>query len=279
MSDSSASQPASPPPSAADSPAVVAVSEPRRDPKPWGFWWTLLFTVGFVIVYAVLQTVLLVGLVLVEDSRDPARAQTSMPTIQRFEETAASGTFVGLFTTAAGVLIPIGCVLVAWLRKGITVSDYLAFRIVSAKMFFSWLGIGVAFAVGFDLLTWAVNQDVMSNFMTNARTTAAWLPMFWIGVVLGAPLSEEFFFRGFLLAGFKNSVLGTHGSVIVIAAIFAGLHLQYELFGVLTVFGLGLLLGYARVYSNSLWVPIAMHALHNFIATVELELYLRSLPQ
>ncbi len=56
-------------------------------------------------------------------------------------------------------------------------------------------------------------------------------------------------------------------------------HLQYDLYEIATVFVLGVVLALARLRTNSLYTTIAMHAMVNFLATLEVAIYLRYLPE
>jgi membrane protease YdiL (CAAX protease family) len=86
----------------------------------------------------------------------------------------------------------------------------------------------------------------------------------WIAVLLicvQPAIVEEFFFR-FLLLGHLRPHIGTHGAVWLSAFFFASAHLG-QLFGFPVLFLLGAVLGYARVYSGGLILPMALHFLHN----------------
>ena len=78
-----------------------------------------------------------------------------------------------------------------------------------------------------------------------------------------------FFTGGFMFSGLKSSRIGPIGAIILTSLIWAGLHTQYDLYGMCQIFAGGLLLGYARLKSGSIFVPLAMHALMNLIATIE----------
>ena len=56
---------------------------------------------------------------------------------------------------------------------------------------------------------------------------------------------------------------------LLISALFAAIHMQYDWFGVLQVFFIGLLFGFARWRSGSTLLTILMHVLANLWATVE----------
>ena len=95
----------------------------------------------------------------------------------------------------------------------------------------------------------------------------AWL--FWGALIVAAPLFEELFFRGFLFKGLETSFLGTAGTIIVTSGIWAAIHLQYDAYGIATVFILGLLLGVARAQEGTLLLPLGMHSAANLVAAIE----------
>lgn len=75
-------------------------------------------------------------------------------------------------------------------------------------------------------------------------------------------LFEEFLFRGAILSGLKE--LGKHKAVFLSALIFSLMHGGPD--QTIHQFLLGIVLGYAFVYSGSLWVPIIIHFVNNFFA-------------
>ena len=93
--------------------------------------------------------------------------------------------------------------------------------------------------------------------------------MIWVAVIIAAPLFEETFFRGFLFKGFESSFMGPIGAVLVTAGLWAVIHLQYDAYGMASIFLFGLLLGAARVFTASLLVPLGLHAAASLVATIE----------
>jgi hypothetical protein len=89
-------------------------------------------------------------------------------------------------------------------------------------------------------------------------------------VVAVAPVTEELIFRGFLVSGLRPTRLGASGAVLVSSLAWAAIHGQYDLYGMATIFALGVLLGTARVKTGSVLVPIALHSFSNVISTVEM---------
>ena len=99
---------------------------------------------------------------------------------------------------------------------------------------------------------------VMKDMMKSDFST----PYFYFIVIILAPIFEELLFRGFLFKGLRESKVGKWGTITTTTAIFAIIHI----YNVIPILFLGFLLGLAREKTGSVYVPIAMHALNNFIA-------------
>jgi membrane protease YdiL (CAAX protease family) len=80
---------------------------------------------------------------------------------------------------------------------------------------------------------------------------------------------EEPLFRGFMMRGIWHSRLGAVGAIVIASACWSLLHLQYDCYSIIQIFLAGLLLGAARLKTQSLYPPLAMHSLMNLLATVE----------
>ena len=90
-----------------------------------------------------------------------------------------------------------------------------------------------------------------------------------------APLYEEVVFRGFMFKGIQHSKAGPAWAIIITSFVWAAIHVQYEIYYVAIIFLFGLLLGYVRLKSHSLLLPIGLHALMNFAATIETIVYIK----
>jgi uncharacterized protein len=142
----------------------------------------------------------------------------------------------------------------------------------------SWIRYGVAIAVMLSVIT-GVNlfrQSVLDHdIYADLRVLA---PMFrqplWpvslliIGV--GAPLAEEWLFRGFLQSALTQSRLGFVGAAVVATVIWTALH-SYSVPGMIQVALLGCLFSWMLWWTGSLRVPIAAHAINNLIAGLYLQ--------
>jgi len=115
----------------------------------------------------------------------------------------------------------------------------------------------LSFAAPDFVRTWAI--DGMSRM--EAHSLSAWIARTIIAVIV-APVVEEILFRGLLLQRWALR-WGTMTGVILSSAVFAIGHI--ELLGHF-VFGVAMAALYLR--TRSLWVPIAAHALNNFIVSV-----------
>jgi uncharacterized protein len=158
-------------------------------------------------------------------------------------------------------------VLFAWLRKGIRVKEYLALKRVRIREM-SILGAALlAWLVASDQLAVVFRQPVVPDVMIQVYRTAYLPPFLWLALIVGAPLSEEVFFRGFLFKGIMHSRLGGVGAILVTSFLWSAVHLQYNAFGVAIIFITGLLFGYARWKTDSILPGILMHAVMNALAT------------
>jgi membrane protease YdiL (CAAX protease family) len=82
-------------------------------------------------------------------------------------------------------------------------------------------------------------------------------------MTVGAPLSEELLFRGFLLGALAHSRLGFVGAAVVSSAAWTALHGGYSLVGLADVFATGLLFCWLIWRTGSVLVTIFCHAAYN----------------
>ena len=89
-------------------------------------------------------------------------------------------------------------------------------------------------------------------------------------VGVGAPLSEELLFRGFLLSALARSRLGFAGGALVTTSLWTALHAGYSLAGIVEVFTIGLFFSWLLWRTGSLRVPMFCHALYNSLIVLML---------
>jgi len=175
-----------------------------------------------------------------------------------------------------GGLIGIGLVfLIIWIRKGTNLPQYLALQPLKWKDILLTLGVSIPFFLGSDLLNDFLGKDIVLKWMIKTYSTCDSPFLLVLGIVFLGPLFEEFFFRGFLFEGLRNSKLGNIWAALLISAIWAFLHLQYDFYTVAIIFLEGLLLSWLRMKTGTLWSCILSHILNNTYSTVEIILYLK----
>ena len=79
-------------------------------------------------------------------------------------------------------------------------------------------------------------------------------------------IGEEFMFRGVVQQSFLKSTNHKHAAVILTALFFSAFHMQF--FRFIPRFALGLILGYALIWSGSIWLPVIGHFVNNGTAVI-----------
>jgi uncharacterized protein len=90
--------------------------------------------------------------------------------------------------------------------------------------------------------------------------------LFWLAfpaITLGAPLAEEFIFRGFLFSVLAKSRAGFSGAILVTSILWSLMHFSEPWLAVAVIFLMGLVLGALLIRFGSLWVTMACHAVWN----------------
>src|ERR1043166_9405781 len=99
-----------------------------------------------------------------------------------------------------------------------------------------WIGLLAGLIVLSDSITILLGRPIVPSFMSAIYATANPPWMLWVALIIAAPLFEEVLFRGFLFTGFESSFMGPIGTVIVTAGLWAIIHVQYDAYGIATIF-------------------------------------------
>jgi membrane protease YdiL (CAAX protease family) len=232
---------------------------------PWGAWATVGWGVVILIAFFVFQGFVYLGFAAVEAVRNPDLSFDAMV------KSIGMNGFVISVTSCVTTPLCIGLiVLFVWLRQGPSVKRYLGLNAIALRTIFMWLGIVTLFALASDMLTRYLGRPIVPEFMVQLFETASVAPLLWIALIVAAPLFEEVFFRGFIFKGFQHSKLGPIGTVLLTSLGWTVLHLQYGAYELVTIFLLGILFGVARLKSKSIYPTLAMHALFNLFAMIQL---------
>lgn len=241
-----------------------------QEPPHWELLGTLIWGSVIMAVFFILQMVV-VAFSVIPHTNGLSEAEV----LELFISAGESGNVL-FWCTLTTAIVGIICIAAAVkLKKGSVLRNYLAIKPVPLKTIFQWIGLLLVFIVITDLITISIGRPLVPDFMTNIYTTSDPIWMLWFTLLIAAPIFEETFFRGFLFKGFESSFMGPFGAIFITAALWASLHVQYDLY-LITILGLsGLIIGAARFYTGSLLVPLALHMVMNFVATAETIIVIR----
>jgi membrane protease YdiL (CAAX protease family) len=127
----------------------------------------------------------------------------------------------------------------------------------------------------YNLLVYLFRPDL---FMADV---APFLPMLqapmWpvtaLAVGIGAPISEELLFRGFLLSALARWRAGYWPAAIVANVAWTSFHFGYSVAGLIEVFLGGLFFSWLLWRTGSLWLPIIGHATTNIVFLLVIAVY------
>jgi uncharacterized protein len=128
-----------------------------------------------------------------------------------------------------------------------------------------WLFLQLAAVGAFTAVSaYVLNHDQTSDLKGMADIfRGPWWPLAIAVVGLGAPLSEELLFRGFLQPALVQTRLGFWGASAITTTLWTAMHAGYSLVGLTEVFLIGLLFCLMLRRTGSLRVTIAVHAIYN----------------
>jgi membrane protease YdiL (CAAX protease family) len=245
---------------------IVAEPQAMSSPRVWKFWGTAFW--GLVVFVAMFVGQLaVVGWFLFQQGGpiDKDTFSEAVTVVVSNGLTISLSVIAGLPAVAAALWIAIRI-------KRASFADYLALRS------FSWTSLGIGMValfvlvMGWDALSRVTGREVEPGFMGDVLKTARADGALWLLVLafcVAAPITEEFFARGFLYRGWSESFLRVPGAIILSSLVWTGLHLQYNWYFLGEVFSIGVLLGYIRYRSNSTWLTIILHGLNNFAAVAQ----------
>jgi membrane protease YdiL (CAAX protease family) len=234
----------------------------RRPPRVWKFWGTALW--GLFIFGAMFIGQLAVVAWFMLRQQGP------------LDMASAVHVLGGGLTISLSVITGLPAVLLAiWLPVHLSrtpFADYLALRWTSWQNLVIGIVAMVVVVMGWDMISRATGREVTPGFMGDVLRSARADGALWLLVLafaVAAPVTEEFFARGFLYRGWSESFLRVPGAILLSSLVWTSLHLQYDWFFLGEVFSIGLVLGYIRYRSQSIWLTVLLHGLNNFAAVVQ----------
>src|SRR3984893_3327466 len=191
--------------------APIAVINIQRQPRIWKFWGTALWGLFVFAAMFVGQIAVVAWFVLRQEGP--------------FDVAAAIQVLGGGLTISLSVIMGLPAVLAAlWIAirvSGTPFTDYLALRLPS----WSGLLIGAValfvLVMGWGMISRATGRAVEPGFMGDVLKSARAAGALWLLVIafcVAAPISEEFFARGFLYRGWSQSFLRLPGAILLSSA-------------------------------------------------------------
>lgn len=157
----------------------------------------------------------------------------------------------------------IGMILFVARKRRLFLAEDVGLRLPRLKLALLFLlGWGALIALE-EVLTAGV-ADAQAKAWPDYPTHIVLLRILAIGLL--GPIAEELAFRGVLFAVLRRTSLQVAGAIVVTAAFWSVLHLQYSPLLLGLIFIDGLVLGAARHWTRSLYVPIVMHIAGNLFS-------------
>lgn len=227
-------------------------------------WWTALYSVLIGLAYVVATTVgvVVTGIVLIVGGRGEDVADLTA-------RAGSDADFISIGGWAgAAVAVPL-MLFVAKRQTMTTAADLLGWKVPPARQVFLWLGGLLLFVAASDGLTFLLGREIVPRVMRDMYASADAPILFWSTLVIAAPLFEELLFRGLMFRGLLETRLKFVGAAVLTSLSWSVLHVQYDFYGIASIFAGGLLLAAARYLTGSVLISIAMHATMNLVATLE----------
>jgi uncharacterized protein len=240
----------------------VTVAAVSRPPRVWKFWGTALWGLFIFAAMFIGQVAPLLAIVVWKAGK-----------IDLAEAINVAGDGRALALTVIGGLPAV--LLAIWLPVHLSrtpFKEYLALRWTTWQNVVIGIAAMIVMVEGWDLLSKATGHEVTAGFMGDIMKSVMSDGVLWLAVLafaVVAPLTEELLARGFLYRGWSESFLRVPGAIVLSSLVWTAMHVQYDLFFLGEVFSIGLVLGYVRYRSQSIWLTTLLHGLNNLAALIQ----------
>ncbi|CAA6826895.1 MAG: Unknown protein [uncultured Sulfurovum sp.] len=232
----------------------------------WGLWGTFLWGMVLLVAFFIGQVLPLFFYMLFQN------IEITETSFDLLASNVSKDAFLLFLSAMGGMLLAVPVTFaIAKFKKGSILKEYFSLNGFKWKTLGFWILIFIVLEIAVGLLIEALGAKEIPNFMLNLEyPTLMDKVLLLIAVVIAAPIVEELVFRGFLLKGFSNTFMGVHGAIFLTSVLWASIHGQYEIDYLIAIFVIGVVFGYARIQTNSLFIPMIMHGLMNTLAIVGL---------
>lgn len=236
-------------------------SGPRTGEAVWGFWGTLLWGALIGVIFVTVQTLVVAAYV---ETQLNGEAELQKEVL--YQQAISDGDILSWATIASAVVCTVLTMLAVAFKKGSNIPRYLGFRPVAFKSAAKLTGLFVVLLIILDFLTSLLDRPTTPDIMREVYASTDNVVLLFAGIVLAASFFEELFFRGFLMEGLGRTFVGPWGAIVLSAAFWSLVHVQYDAYGIATIFIIGLFLGVAKLLTGSTFFTMGLHALNNAIA-------------
>lgn len=226
----------------------------------WGTLGTVLWALLLAALFVIVQSIVVLVVVQSESPEVP------LDQLDLAEAGVNNGYMLALATTATTFVVLPLLLGVIKLKRGSKVADYFALRSVSLKTTLFWVAAALFLVAIGDVVKWLYGMPIMVNFVLDTYKTMGSVSLFFLAIVVLAPVTEELFCRGFMISGLQRGFIGPVGAVTLTSLLWAAMHVQYDVFDIALIFMLGCLLGASRLHTGSIYPAIAAHVSINFLS-------------
>ncbi|MCX6013590.1 MAG: CPBP family intramembrane metalloprotease, partial [Chloroflexi bacterium] len=204
----------------------------------WKVWPTIGLSVAIFAIFSFSQIVVSIIFAIIDITSNP-----HIDIYQYLNYLTTNGFVISIAYIISAIVGTGFIILFIKIHKGPSIIEYLGLNKISKKMLFILLAVLIGLLVislGFNMI-FQDSQD--TQFTIESYRSSRYPVLFWITVIVFAPIFEETFFRGFLFAGLRQSHLRSAGAIILTTVVWSLSHLQYNIYGMASIFILGIVLG------------------------------------
>src|SRR5262245_34354270 len=151
-------------------------------------------------------------------------------------------------------------------------AEYLGYKLPRRSELVIAVAVLAALIIVGDIVSWLAGRHIVDRFQIDiyqAAKSANLLPLLLIAITVLIPIGEETLFRGFLFRGWLRSSRDAWPVILITAAIFAIIHVQYDWFLIAQVFIFGVFFGWVRWATGSTILTMLLHGLVNIEGMIE----------
>ena len=244
---------------------LAAQPQQAAPQKTWGYFATF----GWALLAHVVASILTIGALYLWD---PA----TIPADLDFSALMKDAHYVSLTTVIANIIQVGVLILAVWIARW-AAQDYLALHWPPRQEVGIALVSLVVLLPLLDGMAYGMGQPIIPSFVIDLYRSAqssGSMPLLWFAIVVAAPVAEEIIFRGFIFRGWVQPSQRPMLGILMVSVLFAIIHIQYNWFGILQVFLIGLLLTWTRWRSGSTLLTMVMHVIANFYAMMQVVIFI-----